>query len=236
MAQIINKTITSGPSAAMDELISDLRSVFAFERYDAENQRLYITDETYIYIDGYSSSFKIAFGNSNGQLLQLSESSVNAVYYQIIKTTSGDVVLRLHKQALVDNKYLQLAIVKVKNSEGDVSYAIYTPAYTAPDTTVTSLVTTVYGTMTLIADDTTSAGYTAVNSSADSASPNVTPVNFGFNAASQSAKLIQVFSTYSDNMTLNARIMAQTPRPYNGECLINGRQYYCVSFMAFLDE
>lgn len=236
MAQIINKTITSGPSAAMDELISDLRSVFAFKRYDAENQRLYITDETYIYINGYSSSFNIAFGNSNGHLIQLYESSVNYIYYQIIKSASGDVALRLYKQPLVDNKYFQMAIVKVKNSDDNESYAVYTPAYSAPGTTSANLVASVYGSMMLIADDTTSAGYTAVNNCADSESPNVSPVNFGMNINTQSAKLIQIFSTYTDYMTSNARIMAQTPRPYNGECLINGKQYYCISFIALLDE
>ena len=236
MAQIINKSITTNLTDAMNTLIADLRSVFDFKRYDDENHRLYITDDTYVEIYGYSSSFSIKIGNSHGQLLQLSESSVSGVYYQIIKTASGDIALRLYKQALVDNKYLQIAILRVIDTDGNESYAVYSPADAGQGVVNTNMIPSVTGYMTLIADDTDTPGNTQICQNADSTSANLTPLAFGFNPSAKTAKPISIFGTFTNYMSKTAKIFAQTPRPYNGESKMYGKNYYCVSFLALLDE
>ena len=88
----------------------------------------------------------------------------------------------------------------------------------------------------LIADDNIQADLTKVITAADSANYSLVNFVYGFNTATGSAKLIPVFNTYTDYTTKNFRVMAQTPRPYNGNCLINGKKYYCVGFCAMLDE
>ena len=161
---------------------------------------------------------------------------MNYVYYQIIKTASGDIALRLYKQALVDNKYLQIAILRVIDTDGNESYAVYTPANIGQSSSNANMVSSISGYMMLIADDTDNTGTTQINWVADSTSTDLTPLAFGFNPSAKTAKPISIFGTFTNYMSKTAKIFAQTPRPYNGESKMYGKNYYCVSFLALLDE
>lgn len=235
MAQIINKSITTSPSAARTAMIDDLRSVFTFTRYDEENHRLYITDNTYIGISGQSSSFYLRFGNANGQLLLISQSSYDSVYYQIITSVSGDVIVRFSNQTLVDNKYLQFAIVKVKDSSNNESWGFYIPG-SITSSTQNSFNTINQGYMTLLADDNTTIETTKVNLTLDGSSTSMYPVYSGFNNDAIDTKLLPIYNTYTAFVTVNTKIVALSPHVYNGNCTINNHNYYCISPLATLDE
>lgn len=237
MARIISGQATSATNA-MNELADAIMTLVPYQSIDTDETntyyKIYITQDTYIYIRGYSSSLQIYFGNSNGDLIRLSQSSVSSIFYEVIKAASGDVLVRAATSVLQENKGLQFAVVKVKNANGDESRAIFTPA--AYSATATAFLTSINGYMNLIADDNIQADLTKVITAADSTSYSSVNFIYGFNTATGSAKLIPVFNTYTDFMTENFRVMAQTPRPYNGNCLINGKKYYCVGFCAMLDE
>ena len=235
MAQIINKSITTNPTDAMNTMIADLRSVFTFTRYDEENHKLYITNDTYIVIYGYSSSFRLEFGNANGQLLLISQSSYNSVYYQIIATVSGDIIVRFSNQALVDNKYLQFAIVKVKDSSSNESWGFYIPD-SITSSTKGSFNTINRGYMTLLADDNIAIRTTEVNITLDGSTTSMYPAYSGFNNDAIDTKLLPIYNTYTAFVTVNTKIVALSPHVYNGNCTINNHNYYCISPLATLDE
>lgn len=227
MAQIISKTIAWN---AIDTLMADLRNMFDFKTYDEENHRLYITDDTYIEINVSGTSFYIKAGNSNGQLISMSASLSTNVYYEIIKSVSGDVALRTATNGvLADNMYLSFVITKVKDMNGNKSYGVFMPSKNTGAYNV--------GNMILICDDNTEANSTSICSNPGNVnSPSYSTFNFGFNLAAKSAVLVPAFNTFTEYITENFKCMLLTPRPYNGNCLMNGKKYYCISFFAMLDE
>jgi len=236
MATVITNdfVVTSGDISLF---INDLRNSFSFTNYDSETGKLYITSNTYVQLScNASNALTVAYGNSNGELKTGTLSSASHLYYEIIKSVSGDIAVRINKGVLSENNSLVFAIVKTKNIANEESYAFYIPS-----TNINSPIaqnSSNMGAIIIIADDVTtylpSQMLTSVVTT--STSPSYTNFMFGYNTNAKIDAMIRIFSTYSEYISVNARLILCSKSAHNGPTVINNKNYYCITFLALLDE
>lgn len=226
MATIITKNNISSSDFAT-QMTEDLKTLFDFVNED--DGKLYITDTLYI-----TPGVNVVIGNGNGVTFTINIGSSSGNYYKLVKSANGDVAILASTRELTDNTGFRFAIVKVKNAiTNEESYGIFANS-TSGGTSSSDVYN--YGKMLLFTDDVedsvaltqvatdpTSLGYTAY-------------FVYGTKTNAPIAVLGEVFSHQSQCITQNTKVMYVTPHPYNGECLIAGKNYYCISFIAMLDE
>lgn len=225
MATILSQNNISS-SDFETQMTADLKTLFDF--VDEDDGKLYITDDLYIkpgvnmQIGNAHTYFTINMGSSSGN------------YYRLVKSASGDVAILANTSELVDNTGFRLAIVKVKNAlTNEESYGIFANS-TSGGTSSSDAYN--YGKMLLFTDDVEdSAALTQVATDPTSLG---STAYFAYGAKTNApiAVLGEVFSHQSQCITQNTKVMYVTPRPYNGKCTINGKSYYCITYIAMLDE
>lgn len=244
MAQIINRDSVASTDLT-SSLITDFQTLFTFDSVNLETKTLYITSELYMkFSDIVSNTLTITFGNNNGDLYAMTFTNVSSSYshyYQMIKSTSGDVALRLQtRNPLTDNNYFQFAIVRVKDSSNNQSWGIFSPANNISTSTTPpsqAMIANVFGNIMLLCEDNVRVGTNAVLSNASNTSA-TTPstFNIGFNSNAEYTHLSDIFNMYSKYTTVNFKMTAITPQPYNRVCTFGTDKYYCISFFAMLDN
>lgn len=225
MAQIITRTWLT-PSTVDTQLAADLQSLFDFVR--VEDGKMYLTDTMYLYMD--SGTVRAKNGNNIGFQCSLTSD----IDYKLIKTATGDIAF-LSKDSYnswEDSKYLRFVIVKVKNAvTGEESYGIFSP-YASPSTSYIQN----FGNTMLFTDDITASPAIAKVAYNPITVTNYSDFMYGANANAPITVLCNAFSHQSQCITKNLKIMLVTPRPYNGDCTIDGKKYYCISYIAMPDE
>ena len=225
MATIITKNNISSSQLAI-QMTEDLKTLFDFVK--EEDNKLYITDTLYI-IPGIN----VMIGNGNGITFYINIGSSSGNYYKLVKSATGDVAIIARAGELTDNFGFRLAIVKVKNAiTNEESYGIFANSTAGGGSSYDRNL----GRMMLFTDDVTNA--------VELTSAAVDPISlgsytaFGYGAKSDApiAVLGEAFSHQSQCITTDLKVMYITPHPYNGECLIAGKNYYCISYIAMLDE
>lgn len=227
MATIITKNNISSSQLAT-QMTEDLKTLFDFVK--EEDNKLYITDTLYI-IPGIN----VMIGNGNGITFTINiGSNSNGNYYKLVKSATGDVAIIARAGELTDNIGFRFAIVKVKNAiTNEESYGIFANS-TAGGSSSSSEKN--YGRMMLFTDDVTNAVELTSVAVDPTGMGSYTYFVYGAKSDAPIAVLGEVFSHQSQCITQNTKVMYVTPHSYNGECLIAGKNYYCISFIAMLDE
>lgn len=224
MAQIIER---SGLSSAdfRTQIAADLQTLFDFVKF--EDEKLYITDSLYI-----APNANMAIGNGNGITFNMQLGSSNGNNYRLVKSENGDVAIFTGTSTLIDNLGFKLAIVKVKNAiTNEESYGIFANTVGGSSGASNNL-----GQMMLFTEDVTNNVEIVTVSSNPNSLTSYTNFSYGAKTSAAMTVLCEAFSHQSQCTTVNFRIMLVTPRPYNGDCLINGKKYYCITYLAMLDE
>jgi len=242
MAQVINREQV--PTADLiSSLITDFQSVFNFSSVDTETNTMNITTDLYMKFAIASSTLTITFGNGNGDLYVMNFNNVSATYshyYQIIKSTSGDVAFRFQpRNPLTDNNYLQFAIVRVTDNNETYSWGIFSPAPYNPNATMPytqGIIAATSGNMLLLCNDNVRVGVNASQMNSTSAATSYTVTGAGFNPNAVYTFLSNVYNMYTKYTTVNFKAMMMTPQPYNRVCTFGTNKYYCISLYAMLDN
>ena len=215
--------------------ITDIKSVFSFVRQ--VDDKLYVTDDLYVrpYNKDGTSTPSFDIGNSNGVIVTLKCQYTSTTFrYKIIRSQSGDVaVIAANGNSGIndENKHFKFAIARVKKSGSDDSYGIFTNSTSFTNNDINS------GNAILICDDTVQVGEaTQVSADSFSASPTYTNFIYGKNTSTKLTLLVPAFGMHTAFTAKYLQIMLLTPHAYNGDCIINNKNYYCISLLALLDE
>lgn len=214
-------------SNAYANFVRDIADAFTFYDIvdvDAGTKKYYITATTYIQFSGINStSLTVSVNNGNVSSNILSASST--FYYEIIKSAKGDVLVRTSSLTIPDYQYAKFMIISSENQMTETTQpaiAVFSNIAGVPnyiiDDTVTALTTTV--------------GATTPNSSSFSTQPFASVYNPIF----ELTIIVNLFAANTKFVAKNSYVMALTARPYQGNCIINGKDYYCCGFLAMLDE
>lgn len=226
MATILSQNNISS-SDFETQMTADLKTLFDF--VDEDDGKLYITDDLYI-----KPGVNMQIGNGNGVTFTINMGSSSGNYYKLVKSASGDIAILANTSELVDNTGFRLAIVKVKNAlTNEESYGIFANS-TSGGTSSSDIYN--HGRMLLFTDDVEDS--VALTQVATNPTNLGSTANFAYGAKTDAPMTVlgEIFSHQSQCITQNTKVMYVTPRPYNGECTINGKSYYCITYIAMLDE
>ena len=242
MAQIINREQVASADL-ISSLMTDFQSVFNFSSVDTENNTMNITTDLYMKFAITSNVLYITFGNGNGDMYIMNFTNVTSSYthyYQLIKSTSGDVALRLStRNPMNDNNFFQFAIVRVTQNNESYSWGVFSPypSNTSGAPLTQAMIAATTGNMLLLCEDNIKVGAnTSQMNSTSTSTANYTNTGAGFNPSATYTFLSNVYNMYTKYTTVNFKAMMMTPQPYNRVCTFGTNKYYCISLFAMLDN
>ena len=214
-----NDTSTSSINTAVPMFIADLTTAYEFKRIDGD--KYYITDNTYIEITNSGSSVTITANNGT---VTTNLISLSTFLYEIIKTDSGDVLVRADNSSMIDNRRAKFGIISTINQISNTeSAAIVQYSDSA-------------GVPMYMIDDSTTSLQVVIGSSTPTSQTYSTYLYAIYNPASPITLLVNTFSMSTAFVGKNTFVMLISPRMYTGECIISGKKYYCLGATAMLDE
>lgn len=212
---------------AYANFLRDLADAFTFYDIvdvDAGTKKYYITATTYIQFSGINSS-SLTVSVDNGTVSPNILSASGTFYYEIVKSAKGDVLVRTSSLTIPDYQYAKFMIISSENQMTET---------TQPAIVVFS---NIAGTPNYIIDDTV----TTLTTTMGATSPNATSFNAQpfasvYNPVFELTIIVNLFAANTKFVAKNSYVMALTARPYQGNCIINDKSYYCCGFLAMLDE
>ena len=221
MAQITEFIAGTDKRAVIKEA---LISVHDFVRIDEDTTKLYFDENSYIQLEDVSSSeMRVYLVSPNiSQYFNVN----NNYHVRIVKSANGDVTFQSNSGVIEDSECYRFSLIKCKSGvTGVEKWALHIPQ-TAADGAY-------FHTMFILEDGTINVTNT-VRAVADTTSSQY--LYCGYNPQAKMVMLMPMCALNSEYVSQNTYLMHFTPRPYNGDTIIGGKHYYCIGFLAMLDE
>jgi hypothetical protein len=221
MAQITEFIAGADKRTAIKEA---LMSVHDFVRIDEDTTKLYFDENSYIQLEDMSSAeMRVYLVSPNiSQYFNVN----NNYYVRIVKSASGDVTFQSNSGVIEDSEHYRFSLIKCKSGvTGVEKWALHIPQ-TAADGA--------YFHTAFILEDGTINVTNAVRIVADTTSSQY--LYCGYNPQAKMVMLMPMCALNSEYVSQNTYLMHFTPRPYNSDTIIGGKHYYCIGFLAMLDE
>lgn len=244
MATIYNGYTGLEATSPYESFVNDMKAAFGFvdtdEKYESNgcDVKFYLTEDMYIRytLAGDTSHQTVYVGKGNEEQAVVTVDNYTHRMnnpYQIIKSVSGDVLLRMRTNAdeyqsggIENNSGNILCIARCSNGltqESDIG--IYVPWSASVPTNPTPKM--------LITSDTTSLD---VNNTGSSGATTTALLQFIVNPNSPCTMLVPAFSVGSACKTANMRVAALTPTLITGYASLNGTEYYCCGGICLLEQ
>lgn len=227
MAQITEFTLGTDKRAVIKSALMSVHDFVRIDEETADTTKLYFDENSYIQLyDSSSSTMSISLISPN--ITNVSFSVNNNYYVRIVKSATGDVTFQSNSGVIEDSKCYRFSLIKCKNGvTGVEKWALHIPA------NISTTSGENFHTAFILEDGTDNVSNT-VRHIADTTSSDY--LYCGHNPQAKMVMLMPMCALNSEYVSQNTYLMYFTPRPYNGDTIIGGKHYYCIGFLAMIDE
>jgi hypothetical protein len=161
-----------------------------------------------------------------------SSTGTDTLYYEIILSSYGDVMVRMANGALENNSKIVFVICKCNNiinpsNSGIGLYAPWTQADSEGSTTQDC-------TPKFLVTEDTDLSIPIVNNVSNANSSGT--MHYIVNTNASITALVPITAVSSQCVSINTKIMAIAPAPITGYATLNGQRYYCVGMICMADD